>query len=130
MKLRIKGNSIRLRLRQSDVDRLAMNGAVEESTTFGSGRGQRLDYEIRVAGDDTVVRASFDGRRIVVRVPDEMLTRWADSDQIGIYAMQPTDQGELAVVIEKDFVCIDGDSGESQEDAFPNPALAAGTRRC
>jgi hypothetical protein len=130
MKLRIKGNSIRLRLRQSDVDRLAMNGAVEESTTFGSGRGQRLDYEIRVAGDDTVVRASFDGRRIVVRVPDEMLTRWADSDQIGIYAMQPTDQGELAVVIEKDFVCIDGDSGESQEDAFPNPALTAGTRRC
>jgi uncharacterized protein DUF7009 len=130
MKLRIKGNSIRLRLRQSDVDRLAMNGAVEESTIFGSGRGQRLDYEIRVAGDDTVVRASFDGRRIVVRVPDEMLTRWADSDQIGIYAMQPTDQGELAVVIEKDFVCIDGDSGESQEDAFPNPALAAGTRRC
>jgi len=130
MKLRIKGNSIRLRLRQSDVDRLAMNGAVEESTIFGSGRGQRLDYEIRVAGDDTVVRASFDGRRIVVRVPDEMLTRWADSDQIGIYAMQPTDQGELAVVIEKDFVCIDGDSGESQEDAFPNPALTAGTRRC
>jgi hypothetical protein len=130
MKLRIKGNSIRLRLRQSDVDRLAMNGAVEESTTFGSGRGQRLDYEIRVAGDDTVVRANFDGRRIVVRVPDEMLTRWADSDQIGIYAMQPTDQGELAVVIEKDFVCIDGDSGESQEDAFPNPALAAGTRSC
>lgn len=107
-----------------------MNGAVEESTIFGSGRGQRLDYEIRVAGDDTVVRASFDGRRIVVRVPDEMLTRWADSDQIGIYAMQPTDQGELAVVIEKDFVCIDGDSGESQEDAFPNPALTAGTRRC
>jgi len=130
MKLRIKGNSIRLRLRQSDVDRLAMNGAVEESTIFGSGRGQRLDYEIRVAGDDTVVRASFDGRRIVVRVPDEMLTRWADSDQIGIYAMQPTDQGELAVVIEKDFVCIDGDSGESQEDAFPNPAVAAGTRSC
>ena len=130
MKLRIKGNSIRLRLRQSDVDRLAMNGAVEESTIFGSGRGQRLDYEIRVAGDDTVVRASFDGRRIVVRVPDEMLTRWADSDQIGIYAMQPTDQGELTVLIEKDFACIDGDSAESQEDAFPNPALADGTRTC
>ena len=130
MKLRIKGNSIRLRLGQSEVNRLTMNGAVEESTIFGSGRGQRLAYEIRVAGDDTVVRASFDGRRIVVRVPDEMLTRWADSDQIGIYAMQPTDQGELAVVIEKDFVCIDGDSGESQEDAFPNPALTAGTRRC
>ena len=130
MKLRIKGNSIRLRLGQSEVNRLTMNGAVEESTIFGSGRGQRLDYEIRVAMDDTVVRASFDGSRIVVRVPDGMMTRWADSAQTGIYAMQPTDQGELAVVIEKDFVCIDGDSGESQEDAFPNPALAAGTRRC
>ena len=130
MKLRIRGHSIRLRLEQSEVCRLALNGAVEELTTFGSGPEQRLGYEIRAAEDETVVRASFDGRRIVVRVPAEMLNRWAGSDQVGIYAMQPTDQGELAIVIEKDFVCIDGNSGESQEDAFPNPALAAGRRGC
>ena len=130
MKLRIKGNSIRLRLGQSEVHRLAMNGAVEELTIFGSGRVQRLGYEIRGARDETVVRASFDGRRIVVHVPAEMINRWARSDQVGIYAMQPTDHGEFAVVIEKDFVCIDGDSRESQEDAFPNPTLAAGTRSC
>jgi Family of unknown function (DUF7009) len=130
MKLRIKGNSIRLRLGQSEVYRLAMHGAVEESTIFGSGRGQRLGYEIRGARDETGVRASFDGRRIVVHVPAEMIKRWAGSDQVGIYAMQPTDEGDFAVVIEKDFVCIDGDSRESQEDAFPNPALAAGTRSC
>ena len=130
MKLRIKGNSIRLRLGQSDVYRLAINGAVEEFTIFGGGRGRRLGYEIHATRDETVVRASFDGRRIVVHVPAEMITRWAGSDQVGIHAMQPTDQGELTVLIEKDFVCIDGDSGESQEDAFPNPALTAGTRRC
>src|SRR5258707_9009973 len=93
MKLRIKGNSIRLRLGQSDVCRLAMNGAVEELTIFGSGEGQRLGYEIRAATDETVVRASFDGRRIIVHVPAEMINRWAGSDQVGIYAMQPTDQG-------------------------------------
>ena len=130
MKLRIRGNSIRLRLGQSEVYRLAMNGAVEELTIFGSDEGERLGYEIRAARDETVVRASFDGRRIVVHVPAEMIHRWAGSEQVGIYAMQPTDQGELAIVIEKDFVCIDGDPGESQEDAFANPALAAGTRSC
>ena len=130
MKLRIRGNSIRLRLGQSEVCRLALNGAVEELTIFGSDREQRLGYEIRAASDEAVVRAGFDGQRIVVHVPAEMINRWAGSDQVGIYAMQPTDQGELAVVIEKDFVCIDGDSGESQKDAFPNPALAAGARSC
>ena len=130
MKLRIRGNSIRLRLGQSEVYRLTMNGAVEELTIFGGGRGERLGYEIRAARDETVVRAGFDGLRIVVHVPAEMINRWADSDQVGIYAMQPTDHGELAVVIEKDFVCIDGDSGEPQEDAFPNPALEAGARSC
>jgi len=130
MKLRIKGNSIRLRLGRSEVDRLAMNGAVQELTIFGSGRGPRLGYEIRAARIETVVRASFDGQRIVVLVPAEMINRWASSDQVGIYAMQPTDHGELAVVIEKDFACIDGDSGEPQEDAFPNPTLAAGPRSC
>ena len=130
MKLRIRGNSIRLRLGQSEVYRLATNGAVEELTIFGRGRGQRLGYEIRAAEDETVVGVSFDGRRIVVHVPAEMINRWAGSAQVGIYAMQATDRGELAVVIEKDFVCIDGDSGESQDDAFPNPALAAGTGSC
>ena len=130
MKLRIRGNSIRLRLGQSEVYRLALSGVVEELTIFGSGLGQRLGYEIRAAKDETVVRASFDGGRIVVHVPAEMINRWAGSDQVGIYAMQPTDRGELAIVIEKDFVCIDGDSGESQDDAFPNPALAAGTGSC
>src|SRR5260370_38476065 len=105
-----------------------MNGAGEELTIFGSDEGERLGYEIRATRDETVVRASFDGRRIIVHVPAEMINRWAGSDQVGIYAMQPTDQGELAIVIEKDFVCIDGDSGESQEHAFANPVLAADTR--
>lgn len=37
------------------------------------------------------------------------------------------DQSPIAAIpfVEKHFLCIDGDSGESQEDAFPNPAFAA-----
>lgn len=124
MKIRIRGNSIRLRLGQSEVHRLATTGEVEELTHFGNGEGQRLGYEIHAAPDEQVVRARFDGRRIIVHAPAEMIHRWASSDQVGIYAMQATDRGELAIVIEKDFACIDGDSRESQEDAFRNPALA------
>jgi uncharacterized protein DUF7009 len=130
MKLRIRGNSIRLRVRQSDVHRLATNGAVEELTIFGSGEPDRLGYEIRATAAESAVRACFDGRRIVVHVPAEMIDRWASSDQVGLYQVQQTDDGDLAISIEKDFACIDGDSGESQEDTFPNPALAAGVRTC
>ena len=42
MKLRIRGNSIRLRLTQSEVRRLAEVGSVEEWTDFGGGRVRGL----------------------------------------------------------------------------------------
>ena len=129
MKLRIKGNSIRLRLGRSEVGRLATEGILEEFTEFGPG-SQRFGYTVHATFHEPSVNARFVNGRLVVRVPAIQLHQWAHGDQVGIYAMQPTDRGELAIVIEKDFVCIDGDSGESQEDAFANPALAAGTRSC
>ena len=36
MKIRIKGNSIRLRLTKTEVDNFAANGFVEEKTEFGN----------------------------------------------------------------------------------------------
>jgi hypothetical protein len=130
MKIRIRGNSIRLRLGRSEVERLASKGSVDELTIFGSGEGDQLRYEIRAVEHETAVRASFDGGRIIVHVPADTIECWIGSDQVGIYAMQPTPQGVLAVLVEKDFACVDGDSGESQEDAFPNPMFSASSRTC
>jgi hypothetical protein len=124
MKLRIKGNSIRLRLGQSDVRRLAIEGAVEESTTFGRSPNERFGYILLASPEEPAVRASYTDRRMVIRVPRKLIDQWITTDQVGIHATQRTgDDNELLILIEKDFECIDAPPGESQEDAFPNSEL-------
>ena len=124
MKLRIRGNSIRLRLGQSEVRRLLVGGRVEESIAFGPSEGQRLGYALCVSLDLPDVSASFADGRIIVRVPMTMIREWATTDQVTIDAIQPVgDDGQLRILIEKDFECIDTSPNESQEDAFPHPHL-------
>ncbi|MDB5354732.1 MAG: hypothetical protein JWN24_1185 [Phycisphaerales bacterium] len=124
MKLRIRGNSIRLRLGQSEVRRLLVGGSVEESTAFGPSEQQRFGYSLCVSLDLPDVSASFADGRIIVRVPMTMVREWATTDQVSIDAIQPAgDDGQLRILIEKDFECIDAPRDESQEDAFPHPLL-------
>jgi hypothetical protein len=126
MKLRIKGNSIRLRLGQSEVRRLSIDGTVEESTAFGPSDEQRFVYALCASSEESGVSASFADRRMLIRVPESVIHRWMTTDQISIDALQRTGSGdELRILIEKDFECLEAPADESQEDAFPNPQLAA-----
>ena len=126
MKLRIKGNSIRLRLGQSEARTLAADGIVEESITFGPTKEQCLSYALCKSSESPDVHAIFGNRRIIVHVPGILIYQWVTSDQVSIQAIQTTgDDAELRILIEKDFECIDAAPGESQEDAFPNPQLSA-----
>lgn len=125
MKLRIRGNSIRLRLGRSEVQRLVTDGTIEESTAFGPTAGHRFVYTVQSTRGGSDVSASLGDRRIAVRVPTELICRWATTDQVGIGAVaRPGEESELRILIEKDFECIDAPPrAESQEDAFPHPLL-------
>ena len=126
MKLRIKGNSIRLRLGQSEVRRLFNEGVVGEFTDFGAFSQQRFGYALHVTLDDPNVSATFADGRMIVRVPAGAIRQWAQTDQISIRALQRTTDGsELRILIEKDLECIEPAADESQEDAFPNPQFGA-----
>lgn len=127
MKLRIKGNSIRLRLGRSEVGRLATEGILEEVTEFGPG-SQRFGYTVHATFQEPSVTARFADGRLVVRVPAIQLHQWAHGDHVSIEASQRIgDDGyeELRILIEKDFECLHGDNGEEEtdEDAYPNPQL-------
>ena len=120
MKLRLRGNTLRLRLRQGEVRALAETGGVEERTEFAPG-SPPLVYALR-ADDTPAVGASFEQGRIVVRVPRAAARQWAAGEQVGIDGAQETAGGDaLRILIEKDFECLDAAAGESQDDAFPNP---------
>src|SRR5947209_4323066 len=114
MKLRIKGNSIRLRLGRSEVMRLASDGRVEESTVFGPSAGQRFGYALYMSAYESGVSADFRDGRMVVRASVDVIHQWVTTDQVSIHAIQRSGgDGELRILIEKDFECIEAASGES-----------------
>lgn len=118
MKLRFHGNTLRLRLSQSDVARLVETGRVEEQVTFGA--GQRLEYAIETgvveAGEAGEMRASFEDGRIRVTLESPAAKRWIEGSEAGIEGKT----GPLHILVEKDFQCLHGDA-EQDADAFPNP---------
>jgi hypothetical protein len=121
MKLRIRGNSIRLRLTRPEVELLAATGRIVESTRFpGSGR---LTYAIEVASSISEPSAEFDGARICVRVPRAFAETWPTSVETGLLSQQSLpDGGTLRILIERDFECLSPRADESQEGAYANPA--------
>jgi hypothetical protein len=113
MKLRFHSNSLRLRLSQSDVARLAGGGSVEEIVTFAPGNALVYSLESGV-GDE--IAASFENGRIRVTLPAAAARRWIASDEAGMEGSS----GPLHVLVEKDFQCIHRES-EEDADSFPNP---------
>jgi hypothetical protein len=120
MKLRIKGNSIRLRLGRSEVSEFLAVGVVEESTTFDPAGLQRLKYRLVATDDLSEVSANFEDGCLTVSLPTDLANSWGSTDRIGIEASQRIAEGStLRILIEKDLECLDAPPEESQADAFP-----------
>lgn len=121
MKLRMRSNSIRLRLTQSDVAAFEAGGAVEEIIEFGLIAGKRFTYRLEQAAVENVCADFADGK-ITVSVPLEEARNWVQTNQIGIKAEPEIGNGKtLKILIEKDFACLDVREGEDESDAFPHP---------
>ncbi|WP_020527175.1 DUF7009 family protein [Flexithrix dorotheae] len=122
MKLRIKGNSIRLRLMQGEVNDLNEKGLVKEITEFGLSEDQRFIYSIFKDENSKEISASLNTNQIQIKLPSRMVSNWAESDQVGIqHQISITDNISLDLLIEKDFKCLTVRENEDESDAFPNP---------
>ena len=121
MKMRIRGDTLRLRLTRGEVDALGSGAAVEECTPFPD--GSTLRYRL-VAGTAFAASqsATAGGHVVIVEVPRERAAAWAASDEVGVTGAEPFSVGPLNVLIEKDFTCITPRAGEEELDTFPNPA--------
>ncbi len=115
MKLRIRGNSIRLRLTKSEVTKLAEQGLVEEKTDFGN--GQFFIYAVTVSGKFESITADFQNGQISIFIPQTVVETWTNGEEVGISA----EQGLLKLLIEKDFNCLIPRNTEEDADTFPHP---------
>jgi Family of unknown function (DUF7009) len=122
MKLRIKGNSLRLRVSPTEVAQIAAQGWAEDAVRFAADAALRYRLEVGPAGQ---LRATFAAGEICVTVPAEAAERWQRADEVTISGDQalPGDE-RLNILIEKDFECLNPRPGDDDADTFPNPAKA------
>ena len=122
MKLRIRGNTLRLRLSQSEVEKIDQEKMITETTVFPD--GEELQYVICPSDSSTNVTKKSEGAltRIEVSVEREVLKSWAKSEEVGLYGADPITVGSLELLAEKDFACINPRDGSDDGDSFPHPA--------
>jgi hypothetical protein len=119
MKLRIKGNSIRLRLLRSEVERFSAEGTIADEVRFGK---TGLKYSLLMSDGTDSISAGFAGEEISVVIPKAVASHWATTETVGLETEQPIGDGQtLAILIEKDFECIDRPDDPDRADAYANP---------
>ena len=120
MKLRIKGNSLRLRISRSEMASLIEIGNIQDTIQFAPAADAKLTYGLQHDSATQDIRVEYQPQRITVLLSTETAKRWAGSDEVGIYGSSETGSGVLELMVEKDFACLDGNDPHD-EDAFPNP---------
>jgi hypothetical protein len=115
MKLRIRENSVRLRLTQSEVAKFAEKGLVGNKTEFGN--GQTFFYSLSSSNSLQNPNAKFENGRIEISVPKFLADNWTQTEEVSISG---NDRG-IKIIVEKDFVCLNVREGEDESDAFPHP---------
>ena len=116
MKLRIKGNTIRFRLTQTELDKIN-TGSVEDQIGFPGGNS--LTYKIQKGKS---YAAEFVQDVLTITVPAEIINDWVTTDKVGIEnSVGLTDGSRLDILLEKDFKCLTERPTEDESDMFPNP---------
>lgn len=123
MKLRIQGNSLRLRLTQKEVGLVRNRGVVESLIEFAPGHS--ITYLLEGSLGAQTISATFDGRAIRVTIPMHQMTDWVEGDQVGIEARLNTG---VQLLVEKDFKCLHRSVEQEPDDLtfgepYPHPLM-------
>ena len=116
MKLRILGNTLRLRLKKSEIDEFAKEGKIENIVDFGE---TSFKYTLK-ASTRKSISALFVENEIVVKIPLEVAKNWVETDLVTLENKISTPK----IIIEKDFKCTSKDCKETDEqkkDSFDKP---------
>ena len=126
MKLRIQGNSLRLRLTQSEVEAFGERGHVEGRIRFRP--GEFMVYALEASDIVSHLAARYVEGRVTVQVPSAWVSVWVETNQVGMEGEQRIEGDEvLSILVEKDFKCLHGPASRQEEDAFPNPLATTAT---
>lgn len=139
MKLRIRGNSLRLRLLRGEVQQFGETGRVTETIQFGASPAAQLSYILEADSEARQITTHFADNQITVKIPNNLAQNWVESEQVSLMSEQPVEnekqngtekngapENVLKILIEKDFVCLDRKNDPDNIDAFPHPTGKCG----
>ncbi len=127
MKLRIRDNSIRLRLTQAEVALARKDGLVRGRVLFAG--SSHFDYVLESSPAAVAAEATVSSNVLTVSIPESRIIRWSNSDEVSISARQLLDDGShLSILVEKDFACLAPREDEDETDMYPHPL--AGKESC
>ena len=122
MKLRICGDSIRLRLKISEVERIAAGESLVEETHLPD---SVLTYCLEVS-ENGGMAATFSDGKLVVTLPKSDAETWASTNEVSLHSEQPlADAGTLSLLVEKDFTCLEPGHHRAcmdDDDTYPHPS--------
>ncbi len=122
MKLRLRENSIRLRLLQSEIKILGESSFVSETISFAP--TQKLVYLLKISETANEIFARFADGEITIEIPVKTAKNWIDTDLIGLDNEQKINgEKKLKILIEKDFVCVERPLDADNKDAFLHPKM-------
>ena len=121
MKVRIKGNSLRLRISRSEVGRLLAGVCLEEAIRFAPELSAKFTFTLQCEPALSMPTVLYAENRVAILIPADQANEWGATGQVGIAEdISLGALGSLALLIEKDFACLDG-SDEDNQDTFANP---------
>lgn len=116
MKLRTTHNSIRIRIRKSEIAVLQQSGVVEESIQFSTQVVFKFALKISKNGDQ--LAATLQNNYLVLSLPKNKAVRWFNTNQVELETNIPLNNGaQLHLLVEKDFPCLDRPD-EDKSDTF------------
>ena len=126
MKLRLRGNSVRVRMDRKDLVELLERGRVVDALRFGPGIARTLTYVVSVGPTPPGrPQADYASGLLVVTIDRGDAEALSEGDRVGFNHEQLTEGGTVRVTLEKDLACLDRPLGDAAEDAwaFPNPSV-------
>ncbi|NND34300.1 MAG: hypothetical protein HKN76_17075 [Saprospiraceae bacterium] len=118
MKLRLKENTIRIRLSIDEVNLLVVEGQVA-GRTFLSAKNY-LEYSLRLAKS---LGLTYLDQHLILELPRETLKDWNLNQTVGFNWKIPIDESteEIQITLEKDFKCLTIREGEDESNLYDHP---------
>ena len=121
MKLRINGDSLRLRLSRDEIASLAAEGRVADTIHIGAGDLGALTYELIASEEHRAVDVELGAGVISIYLPRAEAAEWTATERVGIEAVAPNATDGVRVLLEKDWQCLAPRPGEDETRLYPHP---------